>query len=179
MRYWGFSDAVASPGGSDGGVDVQSSRALGQVKYQAAHVGRPELQRLVGARGRQHDLILIMFTGAGYSPAALQYANEMDIALFFFELDGSMVPANHAAGQIYSGRTHPNVGPTSSRGRKWRVGFAILFFFAPFTNLQNEEAYNGPPLHDLLNFMVHLSVCWAIALVLVKWGTRPSRPESG
>ncbi len=47
MRRWGYEDAAAAPGGPDGGVDVRSSRALGQVKYQAVLVGRPELQRLV------------------------------------------------------------------------------------------------------------------------------------
>ncbi|MER6518421.1 restriction endonuclease [Streptomyces sp. NPDC001553] len=94
MRHWGYLDAVARPGGSDGGIDVRSTRALGQVKYQAAAVGRPELQRLFGARGRSLDRRLLFFTGSGYTTTAVDYAVENDIALFVYGLNGSMTAVN-------------------------------------------------------------------------------------
>ncbi|MGY1580899.1 restriction endonuclease [Streptomyces sp. MN13] len=64
MRHWGYHDAAARPGGADGGVDVRSARALGQVKFQAHAVGRPELQRLFGARGRHMDRQLLFLPAA-------------------------------------------------------------------------------------------------------------------
>jgi hypothetical protein len=97
MRFWGYTDARCTTAGPDGGVDIRSSRALAQVKMEAAQVGAPELQRLVGARGRDDHLRLLFFTGAGYSRKALEYANTMDIALFSYRLDGSVEAVNPAA----------------------------------------------------------------------------------
>ncbi|MEV5726229.1 MULTISPECIES: restriction endonuclease [Streptomyces] len=100
MRHWGFDDAKARPGGADGGVDVVSRRALGQVKFQASSVGRPELQRLFGARGKAMDKQLLFFTGSSYAATALSYAEENDIALFVYGLDGAMRPVNAVARRI-------------------------------------------------------------------------------
>ncbi|MGW2890169.1 restriction endonuclease [Streptomyces griseoruber] len=100
MRHWGYEDARARPGGSDGGVDVRSRRALGQVKYQGAAVGRPELQRLFGARGRAMDKDLFFFTGSSYAATAVAYAAENGIALFVYGLDGSMTAVNAPARRI-------------------------------------------------------------------------------
>ncbi|MEV7128222.1 restriction endonuclease [Streptomyces sp. NPDC093260] len=100
MRHWGYEDARARPGGSDGGVDVRSRRALGQVKYQGAAVGRPELQRLFGARGRAMDKDLLFFTGSSYAATAVEYAAENGIALFVYGLDGSMSAVNALARRI-------------------------------------------------------------------------------
>ncbi|MEU1512203.1 restriction endonuclease [Streptomyces sp. NPDC005811] len=100
MRHWGYEDARAQPGGSDGGVDVRSRRALGQVKYQGAAVGRPELQRLFGARGRAMDKDLLFFTGSSYAATAIAYAAENGIALFVYALDGTTTATNAAARRI-------------------------------------------------------------------------------
>ncbi|GAA2959649.1 hypothetical protein GCM10020227_28580 [Streptomyces flavovirens] len=100
MRYWGYLDARAKPGGADGGIDVWSARALGQVKYQAAAVGRPDLQRLFGARGRMRDRRLFFFTGSSYAAPAVGYALENDIALFVYGLDGSMEAHNAPARRV-------------------------------------------------------------------------------
>jgi hypothetical protein len=100
MRYWGYRDARLTPPGVDAGIDVRSSKALAQVKYEARDVGRPQLQMLVGARGRMHHTDLLFFTGAGYSSQAIDYAAEMGIALFKYTLDGSMTPASPAARAI-------------------------------------------------------------------------------
>lgn len=100
MRHWGFSDAQAKPGGADGGIDVRSRRALGQVKYQAAAVGRPELQNLFGARGRDMEKQLCFFTGSSYAATAVEYADTNSIALFVYALDGTMIPVNKTARRV-------------------------------------------------------------------------------
>lgn len=100
MRHWGFSDAQLSRGGSDAGVDVLSSRAIAQVKFEASQVGRPVVQRLYGARGVDHDKAMLFFTGAGYSPPAIECANVLGVALFKYEITGTMAPVNSAARMI-------------------------------------------------------------------------------
>jgi hypothetical protein len=118
MRHWGYEDARAHPGGADGGVDVRSARALGQVKYQGSAVGRPELQRLFGARGRATDKQLLFFTGSSYAGTAIEYAAENGVALFVYGLDGSMTAVNAPARRISAAppsvRT-PAPGPAASR----------------------------------------------------------------
>ncbi|MEU3664544.1 restriction endonuclease [Streptomyces sp. NPDC032940] len=110
MRYWGYEDARAQPGGSDGGVDVRSRRALGQVKYQASAVGRPELQRLFGARGQALDKDLLFFTGSSYAATAIEYAAENGIALFVYGLGGTMTAVNAPARLIITA-VAPNPAP--------------------------------------------------------------------
>lgn len=96
MRYWGFVDASVTGGSADGGIDIISIGALAQVKFEAHQVGRPTLQRLVGA-SRRSDRLLLFFSGAGYAAPAIEYAEEMEIALFKFDLLGRMAPANGIA----------------------------------------------------------------------------------
>jgi len=50
MRRMGYAGVKLTTGGADGGVDVRASGAMAQVKFEAKPVGRPALQRLVGAR---------------------------------------------------------------------------------------------------------------------------------
>ena len=96
MRENGFGDARATGRGADGGIDVRSKGGLAQVKFEARLVGRPALQRLVGARGNG-DQELLFFTGAGYAATALEYADELGVALFTYDLVGAVSPANGAA----------------------------------------------------------------------------------
>lgn len=96
MQHWGYRDASALPGGPDHGVDVRATGAIGQVKFQGAAVGRPALQRLVGASDRPGDQ-LFFFTGSNYSAAAVTYADERRIALFQYDPWGRMTPMSTAA----------------------------------------------------------------------------------
>jgi hypothetical protein len=100
MRHWGYRNVSLTSGGNDRGVDVRATKALAQVKFEAKQVGRPQLQNLVGTRGRNHDVELLFFSGAGYSGHAVEYATEMDIALFTYALDGRVSPANRAARHV-------------------------------------------------------------------------------
>jgi hypothetical protein len=100
MRYWGHIDAACTSGGSDGGVDVRSSTSLAQVKFEAVQVGSPAVQRLVGARGRQHHLALFFFSGAGYARPAIDYGDGMDVALFKYDLIGHQMAVNQTAREV-------------------------------------------------------------------------------
>jgi hypothetical protein len=102
MRSWGFLDARAAPGGSDEGLDVRATGADGQVKFQGAQVGRPALQRLVGARPNEQDR-MFFFTGSNYSNHAVDYANERGVALFQYDPWGRMTPMNVVAAEMVRG----------------------------------------------------------------------------
>ena len=114
MRNLGFSDAEPTPVGPDGGIDVRASAAIAQVKWQGARVGRPHLQQLVGARGRDHHLALLFFSASGYSVAAVDYAGEMDIALFIYNPTGDVTALSTAAHALLSRREQ---FPMSARTR--------------------------------------------------------------
>ena len=97
MRAWGFWDAIATSPGTDRGIDIRASGAIGQVMFQAAGVEREALHELVGATADSSQDQLFFFTGTYYSRAAIAYADQCRIALFTYDLDGSMTPQNSIA----------------------------------------------------------------------------------
>lgn len=111
MRAWGYPNVSLTAAGADRGVDIRADGAIAQVKFEAAQVGRPALQRLVGARGTDYELVMLFFTGAGYATPAVRYADEIGIALYQYALDGTMTAANERARQLAAGRGLP-LGPT-------------------------------------------------------------------
>lgn len=163
MRQWGFHDAHAAPGGPDGGIDVRASGALGQVKFRAAQVGRPDLQRLVGARGSSNAR-LFFFTGTSYSSRAIEFADEMGIALFTYALDGTMTPVNGTAQAImwqpapngapqqpyipaalhaahnYLAVRHPNLRALAIN---WRAALGYFCLLALLSNVVNPNNYRS------------------------------------
>nr|WP_280451432.1 restriction endonuclease [Nocardia cyriacigeorgica] len=117
MRALGYTDARVTPPGPDGGIDVLSSTAVAQVKWRGAQVSRPDLHRLYGARGGRHHLDMLFFAATNYSGPAIQYANEVDIALFVYFPTGELDPVNRSAQRLVTkarNRTHPG-GRTRSR----------------------------------------------------------------
>lgn len=208
MRHWGYADAVARPGGPDAGIDIRARGALGQVKYQAAQVGRPELQRFVGARPKGSTAQLIFFTGSGYTTTALAYAQEWDIALFRYRLDGTMTPANDTARRIHrrtaarvprpaaatpppasalplASAPPPASGRPSTAGRgfwrrNWRVVAGVMLLMAPLGSIGDEKTYTGPPALDVLKFLGILAACWLVgAYLLATRGGRRLRVSTG
>jgi len=97
MRMLGFSDAKVTPVGPDSGIDVRATGAIAQVKFRSAQTGRGDIQRLVGARGNQPTLELLFFAAAGYSAHAIEYATELDVALFVFDPFGRLTSHSPAA----------------------------------------------------------------------------------
>lgn len=106
---WGYPDAVATTGGADGGIDVRSSRALAQVKWKGGGTGRPDVQKLVGARGTGSQQ-LFFFSAAGYSKQAVDYADEVGVALFTYDPTGAATAANPTAKLVLERATTPTTG---------------------------------------------------------------------
>ncbi len=101
LRSLGFRDALRTPVGSDGGFDVEGRGVVAQVKYRAAAVGRPDVQRLVGAN--RHGARPVFYARAGYSQSAIDYAGQTGVALFVLDATTSQVdPVNDAATKLSS-----------------------------------------------------------------------------
>lgn len=99
LRFWGAVDARTHGPGADSGVDVESSKLVVQVKARVAPAGRPELQRLHGAavgRGKQGAF----FSLGGFTAQAVAWANQVDLALFEFDLQGEPRAVNEPAYRI-------------------------------------------------------------------------------
>lgn len=109
LRSLGFSDARVTKSGADGGIDVRASGAIAQVKWRAGQVGRPELQRLFGARGKRFELQLFFFAASPYSTHAVSYANEVDMALYTYDPTGRITPVNPVANRIAARASAPAV----------------------------------------------------------------------
>ncbi|MBD0862884.1 restriction endonuclease [Gordonia sp. zg691] len=107
MQQIGVKGAHATPGSRDGGIDVEARRAIAQVKWTSAQVGRADLQRLCGAdrgaKGRNRRLVF--FAKTGYSPEAVKYASEAKIFLFTFTLKGKVEARNERARKLLKGDT--------------------------------------------------------------------------
>ncbi|WP_405724480.1 restriction endonuclease [Streptomyces sp. NBC_00028] len=187
MRHWGYTDATASPGGPDSGIDVRAGRALGQVKYQAAQVGRPELQRFVGARPNGSTAQLIFFTGSEYTTTAAAYARERDIALFTYRLDGTMTPVNDTARRIHRAAPSPAPAPATVRSpethgaptfwrRNWGVVVGVSLLMAPLGSIGDDRTYTGPLALDIVKFIGILVGCWSVGALLLaaRFGRRLS-----
>jgi hypothetical protein len=95
MRSLGFIDAQTTAAGADGGIDAQSSDAAAQVKFYASSVGRPDVQRLLGA-SHAYRLALFYSTG-GYTAEAVAYANQAGVALFLMDPYGMCESASDFA----------------------------------------------------------------------------------
>ncbi|WP_368679961.1 restriction endonuclease (plasmid) [Rhodococcus opacus] len=133
-RTWGYIDAVATTGGSDGGIEVSSRRALAQVKWRGGVAGRPDFQRLYGAQGAETAKALLLFVASGYSKQAVDYANQVGIGLFTYDPTGAVTALNAAARGISKGPANASISlPTTAVLSEWVKGdgwFIALMLFA-------------------------------------------------
>lgn len=93
LRYFGYVDATVTAAGADGGVDVESSVVVAQVKAEMKPTGRPVVQQIFGIaslRGAQ----AAVFSLAGFTSEAADWANEAGVALFQFDMQGDPEPLN-------------------------------------------------------------------------------------
>jgi hypothetical protein len=99
LQAAGFTDAAATRATGDGGIDVSADGAVAQVKRQVSKVGRPDLNRFVGATVHlDGGVARFFFSSGGYTPDALKYASGMaSVYLFTFDDTGLVVPANTTA----------------------------------------------------------------------------------
>lgn len=107
MRTLGHLDARPTPVGADGGIDVTSRGAIAQVKCRAQITGRPDLQRLVGAR--EHDLTVELWflSSSKYSSQAVEYADRLGIRLLTFDARGALHAHNDVARRALAPRPEP------------------------------------------------------------------------
>jgi hypothetical protein len=102
MVALGFSDAVATPVGADGGIDVTASGAVAQVKMEGLPTGRPAVQRIAGAASSKR-VDALFFSLAGYTSQAVEWADGASVALFEFAFDGTVEPRSRDAHRLLSG----------------------------------------------------------------------------
>ncbi|WP_280183054.1 restriction endonuclease [Nocardia cyriacigeorgica] len=100
MKDLGYKRVRLTNGGADGGIDVWSNTGIAQVKLHSKPTGRPDLQRLRGALGPNSAQETLFFTFAGYSRFALEYADQVGMALFCYRLDGTYFAANNNAAKV-------------------------------------------------------------------------------
>ncbi|MER6157093.1 restriction endonuclease [Streptomyces sp. NPDC001868] len=99
MRYLGFADAVATPVGADGGIDVVSARAVAQVKLEGKATGRPTVQQLHGVAAHEGKTG-VFFSAAGYTPQARTWAQTSGTLLFRFDRQGGVEAVNAVAHEL-------------------------------------------------------------------------------
>ena len=99
LRWLGFTAAAVTPAGRDGGVDVTASGLVAQVKAQMSQVGRPVVQQTLGEATRRRCRAVV-YALAGFTTDAVSYADDVNVALFTFDLQGAASPVNGAARQL-------------------------------------------------------------------------------
>ncbi|MEU4210006.1 restriction endonuclease [Streptomyces sp. NPDC026206] len=97
MQQIGYPDARDTGSGSDGGIDAKATGAVAQVKMKSKPVGRPDVQRLVGAAGRGELQDLLFYSLQGYTAQALVYADSQGVMLFQFDETGAVWAVNRVA----------------------------------------------------------------------------------
>jgi chromosome segregation ATPase len=100
MVFLGFRDASLTGLGADGGIDVMSSKAVGQVKMHNKGVPRYDIQRLVGEASVTRKIPI--FFAMSYSRDAISWSEEHGIALFKFERSGDVSAMTSKASDLES-----------------------------------------------------------------------------
>lgn len=105
MQYFGFYDSKLTASGSDGGWDVDSSKAVAQVKFEGTNTGRPEIQKIAGIAHDQEKQALF-FSLSGYTKAAIEWANSsrIRVALFSYDNSGNLTCVNTSASNLVKGK---------------------------------------------------------------------------
>ena len=87
LRWFGFTDAMVTRSGADGGVDVRGRSMVAQVKAHMVPVSRPDLQKLYGV-AQAENAVPIFFSLMSYTRDAQEWGNEVRMALFRFDHAG-------------------------------------------------------------------------------------------
>jgi len=115
MKILGFASAAATSDGADAGVDVlaDAERSAAQVKHLSKPVGRPDLQRFYGAT--RYEKHRVFYSTANYTRSAIEYGQEVDMALFTLDIYGNVEPQTDAGEELLehagcAGITHSSGG---------------------------------------------------------------------
>jgi hypothetical protein len=98
IKWLGFADAKRTAAGSDEGKDVESAKCVAQVKDMGTGATRPMLQQLFGVASAEKKSPL--FFSRGYAKTALEWGEKHGVALFKFDLRGTVTPLNTAARRL-------------------------------------------------------------------------------
>lgn len=83
MQHMGESDALVSQATRDGGIDVESSNFVAEVKHHAKPIGPVPVRSLHGvakARGK----VGVFFSRRGYTASSVEFAREAGLLLFTY-----------------------------------------------------------------------------------------------
>ncbi len=89
LRGWGHSDASVTKSGADGGVDVRGCRCAGSGQAPGRGHGTSRYPASV-RRPRCGDRDLYFFSLSGYSPQAVEYAQQHGVRLFSYSPTGQL-----------------------------------------------------------------------------------------
>lgn len=102
MEASGFSNVALTGLSADGGVDVEATEAVAQVKLEGRPSSREQLQRLYGIAAHR-DVLALFFSLGGYSSPAIEWAEETGMLLFEFEFDGTISPRSPMGEKLFGG----------------------------------------------------------------------------
>lgn len=83
MQRNGYLDAAVTASGPDGGVDILSRTAIGQVKHHGRPVGLAEVQRLSGISTHEGKKAFL-FAASGVTKSALALANKAHVTCVIY-----------------------------------------------------------------------------------------------
>jgi hypothetical protein len=108
-KYLGYQDAEKTRSVKDGGIDIEGSRLVAQVKFQETPVGVKPIREIIGVNVRLRKDILF-FSLNGFSRDAVEEANQSEVALFTIKPFTAKILAESTAAKALLER------PASERG---------------------------------------------------------------
>jgi len=101
MKWLGFADAKRTGEGADEGKDVDSRKAIAQVKDMGTGASRPMLQQLNGVAAAERKIPI--FFARSYATTAKEWGEKHGIALFQFTLRGEVKAISKKAKELLEG----------------------------------------------------------------------------
>lgn len=102
MRHLGALDATTTAYVGDGGVDVESTNWIAQVKHYQGSVGVQAIRELAGVASVDGRSALF-FTSTGYAPGAAAFADRARVGLFVYSAEqGTLHPANELGRSLFA-----------------------------------------------------------------------------
>ena len=101
MKWLGFADAKRTGAGADEGKDVDSRKAIAQVKDMGTGASRPMLQQLNGVAAAERKIPI--FFARSYATTAKEWGEKHGIALFQFSLRGEVKAVSKKAKELLEG----------------------------------------------------------------------------
>jgi Restriction endonuclease len=133
LRWLGHHDAHRTQAGADHGVDVTGADVAAQVKWYGTAVGVRPVRELVGAAAGAL-VTMYFFCNAGFTRAAIAYADRVGVALFRYSpADGFLSAANPTAEQVYmaAARRHGRPDVEANLGTRLRGAYQSALKDAP------------------------------------------------